>query len=96
MVEAIELGAGIKGGESPGDGGLGRVAVQLPGGDGAAQDVGRGVAHCQAVSRECRQLDLGHVEPTGVDGSEVEAELASDAPCLSRRVGLVEGPELVG
>lgn len=50
----------------------------------------------EALARQCRELDLNHVEPGGTLGREVELETLRKREGFFGRKGLVEGTFAVG
>src|SRR3712207_5016511 len=67
-----------------------RVACTLPGGDLALEPFTLADAPVQALAARHPDLDLGHVEPAGMLGGEVELQPAQDALRLRGGEGLVE------
>src|SRR4028118_1329197 len=65
-VEALELDAGVGGGEAPLDGPGGDVARGDPGGHLARHGLPVAQSSVEALALEDGELDLGHVEPRGV------------------------------
>ena len=95
-VEALELGAGIGNREAPGNCGVVIVSSLLPGVYGSLESFDCWTALSQAGAREYRQFNLSHVQPTAMDGREVESQLARDAPCFGSWKGVVERTKGVG
>ena len=78
------------------DAGGGGIALVLPCCD-LADEVRCVInAAIEALAVENADLDLDHVEPTGVLGRVVELEAAQDAAGLGRRECFVEGAGRVG
>src|SRR5687768_13942229 len=92
----MQLAACVLDGELPADGGVLLVAGGLPGGDFSHEGVAVTDAAVEALAGEHRELQLGHVEPTAVDGGVVKLQLPADATSFSRRERLVEGGRGVG
>jgi hypothetical protein len=95
-IRAAHFGAGFVGCEHPFDAGTGGIALSLPCGDFAAEPFWVIDSAIQALAAQDADLDLDHVEPTGMLGSVVELQTAQDSPGLGRREGLVEGAGRVG
>src|SRR5215207_58873 len=92
----MQLATGVIDGELPVDGGALLVASGLPGGDLGDEGVAVADAAAEALARQHRELQLGHVEPTAVDRGVVELQLPEDAPGLVGRERLVERARGVG
>ena len=94
-ISAAHFGAGFSGCEAPGDLGAGGVSV-LP---HAATRNETGIAFdaaVKALAGEDADLDLNHVEPTGVLGNVVELDAAKQAPRFFSWEGLIEGAGRIG
>ena len=90
-VETTHLGPCILGGETPVDGGSGRIALCLVGADVPLQCVLVRIASPETGSGQYAELYLSHIQPVAMLGSVMELQPFGDAPGLSRRKGLVEG-----
>src|SRR5215217_2518234 len=89
-IGAPHLGASLFGGEHPPHPSARRVACTFPGGDLALELLTLADAPVQALAAQHPDLDLGHVEPAGMPGGEVELQPAQDALRLRGGEGLVE------
>src|SRR5258707_3953792 len=79
-IGAAHFGAGFVGCEHPIDAGAGGVSLSFPGVDFAAEPVWVVDSAVQALAAEYADLDLDHVEPTGVLGGVVELQAAPNSP----------------
>lgn len=95
-IGPTHLGSGLVGCEHPIDTSSGSVSLALPCGDLAGETFGIVDTSIQALAVEDADLDLDHVEPTGVLGRVVEFQTAQDAAGFGRREGFVEGARRVG
>ena len=67
----------------------------LPCGDFADEAVGVVDSAIQALATEHTDLNLNHVEPTGMLGGVVELQAAQNSPGFGGRECLIEGTEWV-
>ena len=70
--------------------------MSFPCGDFAAEGLRVVDSAVEALAAEDADLDLDHVEPTGVLGSVVELQAAQNSPGFGGRECLVEGAGRVG
>ena len=89
-ISATHFGASPFGREHPVDPSAGSIARPLPGGDLVFQPLAIIDAPTQALALENPDLDLGHVQPAGVLGGEVELQPPQEAMRLRGSKGLVE------
>src|SRR3982074_2498872 len=75
----------------PFDAGAGGVSLSFPGVDFAAEPVWVVDSAVEALAAQHADLDLDHVEPTGVLGSVVELQAAQNSPGFGGCEGLIEG-----
>ena len=68
----------------------------LPCGDFADEALGVVDSAIQALAAEHADLDLDHVEPTGMFWGVVELQAAQNSPGFGGREGLIEGAYGVG
>ena len=68
----------------------------LPCGNFADEALGVVDSAIQALAGEHADLDLDHVEPTGMLGGVVELQSAQNSPGFGGREGLIEGAYGVG
>ena len=93
---SVSFGAGFVGCEHPFDAGAGGVSLSLPCGDFADKALGVVDSAVQALAAEHADLDLDHIEPTGVLGGVVELQAAQNSPGFGGRECLIEGAGRVG
>ena len=84
------FGAGLFGCEHPFDASPGRIALLLPGGGLGGQLFDTVDAAIKALGRQHADLDLHHVQPTGMLGDIVEFQSAQHPSGLLSRERLVE------
>src|ERR1700738_1717247 len=82
---ASSCGAGFVGCEHPSDAGAGGVSVPFPGVDFAAEPVWVVDSAVEALAAQHADLDLDHVEPTGMLGGVVEFQPAQNSPGFGGR-----------
>src|SRR3712207_3447720 len=90
-VEALELGAGVGGGEVPLDGRWCGVAAGGPGGDLGGEGIAVGEAAVEALAVQHAELDFGDVEPGAMRRGVVELEAAGQRGGPGRRGRVREG-----
>jgi hypothetical protein len=95
-IGAAHFGAGFVGCEHPFDACASGVALPLPSFDFVDEPIWVVDSAVEALAAQDADLDLDHVEPTGVLGGVVELQAAQDAPGFGGRKGLIEGAGLVG
>ena len=95
-MEALEFEAGVRGGESPVDGGGCRIARPLPGGRFAGEKFPGGHPSAQALAREHAQFNPGHVQPTAVLRRVVDLHAARQPVGFCGRERFVEADAAVG
>ena len=69
-----EFGTSVVDGKLPMELGCKRVTRHKPSANGMAEEVARSKALAETLTFEHTKLNFGHVEPTAVDGREVEDE----------------------
>ena len=84
----MQFGSGVLGGEPPVDGGLCRIALDLIGVDGSLQGSLVGITPLETGPGQHAELNLRHVQPTGVFGCVVKFQPPGDAgiasiPCIA-------------
>src|SRR6202163_2184304 len=95
-IGAAHFGAGFFGCEHPFDVGAGGVALLFPCCDFTDEALGVVDSAIQALAAEHANLDLDHVEPTGMLWGVVEFDAAQNSPGFGGRECLVEGAGRVG
>src|SRR5258707_13407716 len=90
-IGAAHFGAGFVGCEHPIDASACGVSLSFPGVDFAAEPVWVVDPAVEALAAEHADLDLDHVEPTGVLGRVMELEAAQNPPGVGGGGMLVEG-----
>jgi hypothetical protein len=89
----LEFDGRILSSKAPVDGDLLLVAPRGPGGDLPRSDLQGGYPLRQALPIQRRELDLSHVEPTGMLGGVMDLKALREPTRLSDRKDLVEGSE---
>src|SRR5690348_18292572 len=89
-IDARQLAAGALGGEHPLHAGAGGVALLLPGLYLGEQPFALADTPVEALGAQDADLDLDHVEPTGVLRRVVELQALEHTVRLRRREGLVQ------
>src|ERR1700720_4988075 len=95
-VCAAHFGPGFVGCEHPFDASASGISRSLPSGDFTAEALWVVDSAIEALAAQHADLDLDHVEPTGVLGGVVELQAAQNAPGFCGRKRLVEGAARVG
>ena len=72
------------------------IALALPGFDLSNEDVALADAAVQALAVQHTDLDLSHVQPTGMFGCVMEFQALEDAVRFGRREGFIQGTGGVG
>src|ERR687889_1425488 len=77
--------------ELPTDACAGCIALALPGFDLSVENVTLADAAVQALAVQHTDLNLGHVQPTGMFGRVVEFQALKDAVRFGYREGFIQG-----
>src|SRR5271156_4360627 len=95
-IGTAHFDAGLVCCEHPFDAGAGGVSLSLPCADFADEPLGVVYSTVEALAAQHPDLDLDHVEPTGVLGGVVELQAAQNSPGFGRSECLIEGAHGVG
>jgi len=92
----MEFDPGVIGSEAPVDRHVLSVAPGLVGRDGTLQGIGVGISALETGAAQHTELNLRHVQPTGVFGGVVKLQAFHDAPGFGGGKGLVQRRHAVG